>query len=413
MNYKKTLIFIVITLIFSSSLFANCDLTQIKDLERKKEGAVRLLARDNDLNNYILNKAKECEIDEILVNNTLIEDYDYFPFIQTMKQAPAGYTSFISQNDSLGILIYEGLASALNYYLESNKIEIPEERKIKVDGKKITAIAFSKDTKHLYYRADILDKINAKVPTTYNEILSVAEKIRSEGLMQYPLGDLYNDEWELAVQFINLYLSTGEVLFNEDSAKPQFRNKKGIAVLEMMKEYSKYIDPKLLSGSRDEIEKSWLSGNTAIGNFWGSQYYKLNSIPNTKTTSAPFFNESIAPASTIWWQGFTIARYVVESELIASLKTMLHAFNDETLMENNENAIWLVDGYESEQKALGLILNIKANTPEFPISPYVSLLQRSIGAEILNYINNDIKSKSALKKMEKAYKSLAKELEYL
>ena len=63
MKYKNTIIFIIFTTFLSTSLFANCNLSQITDLERKKEGAVRLLARDNDLNNFILNKAKECEED--------------------------------------------------------------------------------------------------------------------------------------------------------------------------------------------------------------------------------------------------------------------------------------------------------------------------------------------------------------
>ena len=73
----------------------------------------------------------------------------------------------------------------------------------------------------------------------------------------------------------------------------------------------------------------------------------------------------------------------------------------------------LIDGYETDNKAAGLVLNAKLNTPSFPINPYVTLLQRSIGSEILDFIINDTKPKTALKKMEKAYKSLAKELEYL
>jgi len=413
MKYIIQLLVILFSICFSSSLYANCDLTQITDLERKKEGAVRLLARDNSLNNFILNKAKECESDGIIIKNTFVEDYDYFPFIQKMKQAPAAYTSFISENDSLGILVYEGLASALNYYLESNGIEIPEEQQIKIDGKKITAVAFSKDTKHLYYNNDILNRVGIQIPTTYKEVIAAAEKIKSEGIMEYPLGDLYNNEWELSVQFINLYLSLGGVLFKEDSAKPQFRNAEGIASLEMMKEYSKFINPKLFTGSKEDIERSWTSGNIAIGNFWGSQYNKLSLTSDTKTSTALYFKKSEAPASTIWWKGFTIARYLVEPELIASLITMLHSFNKETIDKNKDDAIWLVKGFEKEEKASGLILNQNAKTPSFPISPYISLLQRSIGNEILDFIINDTKPKKALKKMEKAYKSLAKELEYL
>jgi len=57
--------------LITTSVLANCDLTVVNDLERKKDGAVRLLARDNDLNNSILNKAKDCEVDDIFVVTSL------------------------------------------------------------------------------------------------------------------------------------------------------------------------------------------------------------------------------------------------------------------------------------------------------------------------------------------------------
>ncbi|GIR20067.1 hypothetical protein CM15mP35_03280 [bacterium] len=44
---KKTIYFLIVfSLLLTSKIsFANCDLTQIADLERKKDGAVRLFAR--------------------------------------------------------------------------------------------------------------------------------------------------------------------------------------------------------------------------------------------------------------------------------------------------------------------------------------------------------------------------------
>jgi len=399
--------------LITTSVLANCDLTVVNDLERKKDGAVRLLARDNDLNNSILNKAKDCEVDDIFVVTSLQKEFDYFPFVQTLKQAPAGFTSFISENDSLGIILYEGLASQLDYYLESNNIEVAENRKIKIDGKKTTAIAFIKDTKHLYYKEDILNKAGIDVPTSYSEVLEAAEIIKSKGILEYPLGDLYNNEWQLAVQFVNLYLSLDGKLFKEESAKPIFKNDEGIEALNMMKKYSKFINPELLFGSKETIEESWSSGKIAIGNFWGSQYKNLSTDSNTKTSTALYFNKSVAPASTLWWKGFTVARYVVESEMMAALYTMFYAFNDDTISSFNDDAIWIVDGYENEPKAAGLILNEKAGTPSFPVNPYIALLLVSIGSEISDFIINDTKSKKALKKMEKAYIKLAKNLEYM
>ena len=231
--------------------------------------------------------------------------------------------------------------------------------------------------------------------------------------MQYPLGDLYNDEWQLTVQFINLYISLGGELFKKDSAKPTFRNKQGIAVLEMMKSYSKYINPNLLSGSREDIENSWNSNEIALGNFWASQYKNLSVNSTTKTAQAPYFKNSPNPASTMWWKGFTVARYVVESEAMAAIYTMLHAFNDDVINEKKDELIWITEGYENEPKAEALLLNERAKTPSYPINPYITLFQKSVGSAILDFIINDTKAKKTLKKMEKSYKELAKELEYL
>ena len=62
------------------------------------------------------------------------------------------------------------------------------------------------------------------------------------------------------------------------------------------------------------------------------------------------------------------------------------------------------------------IENLKANidngVPDYPISPYVSLLTESVGGAIKEYLTDGGKAKSVLKQMEKNYTNLAKELEY-
>ena len=53
---KKTIYFLIVfSLLLTSKIsFANCDLTQIADLERKKDGAVRLFARTGTFEKNIL-----------------------------------------------------------------------------------------------------------------------------------------------------------------------------------------------------------------------------------------------------------------------------------------------------------------------------------------------------------------------
>ena len=57
MNIKILNITLIFGLIFNLSVFANCDITQIKDLERKKDGSVRLFERNGSFESAILEKS--------------------------------------------------------------------------------------------------------------------------------------------------------------------------------------------------------------------------------------------------------------------------------------------------------------------------------------------------------------------
>ena len=72
----------------------------------------------------------------------------------------------------------------------------------------------------------------------------------------------------------------------------------------------------------------------------------------------------------------------------------------------------MICGFLYSLHAFALNANIDAGVPDYPVSPYVSLLTESIGNSIKNYVIEGGKAKSILKQMEKDYTKLAKELEY-
>ena len=82
--------------------------------------------KEEDFEKDILDKSSDCSTDDILVDLIQQETMEYFDFVNKMKLAPARYTAYISENDTIGILQYEGLAAPLDYYLQSNNIEFPE-----------------------------------------------------------------------------------------------------------------------------------------------------------------------------------------------------------------------------------------------------------------------------------------------
>ena len=407
---KKTIYFLIVfSLLLTSKIsFANCDLTQIADLERKKDGAVRLFARTGTFEKNILDKSSDCALDDIIVDLTQQETIEYFDFVNKMKLAPARYTAYIAENDTIGILQYEGLAAPLDYYLQSNNIEFPTDQMLKLGGRNTIAVAYSQNTKQLYANDEIIKSNNLTIPTTYEDLLGILEQLESSGV-EFPVSGMFNNNRDLAIMFVNIYLSLGGELFKDsESPKIAIRNKIGIKALETMKAIAEYSNPEHFDADTQALEQNWKDGNAAFGLFWASQYAGLES-DSTSIHGALSLEGSNYPASTIWFKGFTVARYVVESEAVAAMNAMKYSFDDQLANSNLE--LWIKDGF-TDSKSAGLKSNIDNGVPNYPISPYVSLLTESVGGAIKEYLTDGGKAKSVLKQMEKDYTNLAKELEY-
>ena len=404
LSYLSISFLVIFTAKFS---FANCDLTQVPDLERKKDGAVRLFARIGSFEKDILDKSSDCATDDIIVDLIQQETMEYFDFVNKMKLAPARYTAYISENDTIGILQYEGLAAPLDYYLQSNNIEFPENQMLKLGGRNTIVVAYSNNTKQIYVNDNIFSQNNLTVPSTYEDLLTVSEELKTLG-NEFPVTGMFNTNRDLAIMFVNIYLSLGGELFKSpESPKITIRNKIGIKAMEMIKAVSEYSNPDHFEVDTTALEQNWNDGNAAIGFFWASQFANL-SPDNTSTHMALSLEGSNHPASTIWFKGFTVARYVVESEAVAAMNSMKYSFDQ---LSDSNKEIWIKDGL-SNSSASALKANMEAGVPDYPISPYISLLTESIGSAIREYLIDGGKAKSVLKTMEKAYTNLAKELEY-
>jgi ABC-type glycerol-3-phosphate transport system substrate-binding protein len=100
---------------------------------------------------------------------------------------PSEYTSAIVANSSIVALMNEDVIRPLNDLVAKHGAGLQKSQLIKI-GDDIMAVAFMANAQHLMYRKDILEQVGADVPTTYEEMLDVAEKIRAAGIMQNPIG---------------------------------------------------------------------------------------------------------------------------------------------------------------------------------------------------------------------------------
>ena len=183
---------------------------------------------------------------------------------------PSEYTSAIVANSSIVALMNEDVIRPLNDLVAKHGAGLQKSQLIKI-GDDVMAVAFMANAQHLMYRKDILEQVGAGVPTTYEEMLDVAEKIRAAGIMQNPVGGAYKAGWNLAQEFNNMFLGYGGSHFNAGSAEPNVNSDAGVKALNMMKSLSDYMNPDFLTHDSNVTNAEYRAGNVAIMNMWGSR----------------------------------------------------------------------------------------------------------------------------------------------
>jgi ABC-type glycerol-3-phosphate transport system substrate-binding protein len=213
--------------------------------------------------------AAACATATVEVKSNLTADHQKIN-VAGMSGNPAEYTSAIIANSSIVALINEDVIRPLDDLVAAHGADIPRNQLITIDGK-VMAVAFMANAQHLVYRADVLERIGVEPPKTYEEMLAAAEKIRAEGIMQYPVGGAYAAGWNLAQEFVNMYIGFGGEFYEPGTAQVSINNEQGVAALEMMKALSAYMNPDFLTHDSNATSAEWEAGNVALMNMWGSR----------------------------------------------------------------------------------------------------------------------------------------------
>ena len=277
------------------------------------------------------------------------------------------------------------------------------------------------NAQHLFYRKDILDQAGIAEPKSYDEILAAAEKIKAEGLMEYPLAASNKPGWDLAAEFVNAYLGTGAEFFAPGSAELAIDNENGMKVLETMKALTAYMDPDYLTFDANGIQAEYKAGNVAMMVQWGSLAGDMLSgegaadgvVENTVLAGAPTIAGGTVPAVALWWDGFTIAKNISDEDAAASFQAMLHGISPEMVAENAEVATWLVEGYEPGPAAVGVIATANAGARAYPMQPYIGLLHTALSTELAEFMAGSEDAATALADVKAAYDTAAREGGYL
>ena len=339
-----------------------------------------------------------------------------------MQGNPAEYTSAIVANSSIVALMNEDVIRPLDDLVAKHGGDLKSSQLIKVNGK-VMAVAFMANAQHLMYRKDVLADLGISVPKTYEEMLAAAEKIRASGKMSNPVGGAYKAGWNLAQEFNNMFLGYGGSHFEAGSANPSVNSEAGVNALNMMKALSEYMNPDFLTHDSNVTNAEYRAGNIALLNMWGSRASSqttaegvTDAVKNGHAIAGPMtVGGGSTAASTLWWDGWTVAKNISDAEAEATFIAMMNGISPSMMSDETirTQAVWLIDGYKPTDAAIGVFEAAKMGTTPYPMLPYMGLMHTALGAELPDFMQGKESAEQALADVEAAYIAAAKEKGYL
>ena len=392
MTIKKIATTIAISLI-SSSVWAGCAFennTELKSLSNSFEAM-----------KAITDSMAECGN----VTSTLDVDFkDKQP--QAFAANPSLYQIGGVSNGTMVPLLNAGTIRPLDDLVAKYGSQLKPSQLIKVNGQ-IMAIAVMVNNQHLMYREDVLSEFRIAVPTTHAEMVAAAAIIAKYNVVDYPIGGTYKAGWNLGEEFINNYLGNGGAFFGEGNA-PSINNATGVATLNTMKSLTEYMDPEYLVSDSTYVQQQFQQGKIAMATLWATRAGAMDNAEESQVVgkvimaSAPM--GTTRPASTNWWDGIVFATNMTDEQADAAFRVAMEGIDTEMVLANNDDAVWLIDGYVAGSAAAGAIATADNGAAPYPSSsPGMGAMHTALGNGIAAFLTGEKDAATALADIEAAY----------
>ena len=326
---------------------------------------------------------------------------------------PALYQIGGVANETLVPMLSDGLIRPLDGLVAKYGKNLSPGQLVKSDGK-IMAVAMMVNAQHMMYRDDVLKSLNIAPPKTYDEVLAAAEKIKQAKAVDYPLGGTYKAGWNLGEEAVNMILGFNGTLVGEGN-KPTVNTEAGRKALEMMKKLSAYMDPEYLTADSTVVQKQFQQGKIAMANFWASRAGALDDDKESRVvgkvamSAAPIAMAGGKPATTLWWDGMTIAKNITDDQADAAFRLAMEGLDEQMVKANNDAAVWLVKGFVPGRLAQGAIASAEGGAPSYPASPANGLMHAALGTNVADYLTGKKTVEQTLVAAEAEYTTKAKE----
>ncbi len=380
-----------------------------------EKGSVRILANDFPALHAVVSGAEECAGDGVEVTKNHNKDHKDL-MVAAITSDPPEYTSVVVANSTLVTLMGKGLVRPLDDLVAKYGGNLQKSQLVTVDGK-VMAVAFMANAQHLFYRSDILEQAGVEVPASYEDMVAAAKVIKDKGLMEYPIAGTFKSGWNLGEEFVNMYMGTGADFFKPGTAEPAINNEHGLAALNMLKSLTEYMNPDFLTHDSNAVQAEWEAGKVAMTNLWGSRAAAVlddegstaDIVAATKFASAPTLGGGSIPATTLWWDGFTVSANASDEDAEAPFAALINGTSTEMANANPDEAVWLIAGYEPGAKAVGVAASAQGGAQPYPMLPHMGALHGAAGAELVEFLQGSEDAATALADIEAAYIAAAKE----
>ena len=332
---------------------------------------------------------------------------------QALAAQPALYQIAGVANDSAPAVLDAGTIRPLDDLVAQYGQALSPNQLIKLNGH-VYVIGMDVNDQALLYRADILKQLGIAVPTTWDAVLAAAAKIQQAGVMAHPLGATMKSGWNLAEDFVNMFLGFGGSFFGSDN-QPTIHTAAGLKALAMMQRLTAYMDPEYLTADSTLVQQQMQQGRIALANLWASRAGAMDDarestvVGKVDSASAPAAFAGGKPATTLWWDGVAIATHATAEQARAAFQVTLAAMNPQLVAAHNDDVIWLVPGYKPGRLAQGAIASLQAGAPAYPTSARMGLMHSAIGNSIGGFFTGKLSADQALDAAEASYRTAAKE----
>ena len=304
------------------------------------------------------------------------------------------------------------------YWDEYNLGDIPEKswEAATVNGE-IVGVPAVANGFQLIYRKDLFDKYDIDVPTTFDECIAAAQKLKDDPELEVPFCINLHAGWAWEIEFFQMLRSFGGDYFNDDNTAA-FNGPEGVAALEKILEVAdKAIGEVGMSYSVDDLEIGLQTGRLGFANTWASRAVSMKNPEKSAYAEELEFAPSPAgkagaPLVASAWNDFYCIpkKAEVDAELI--FKVIMETIDLESQLEAVEVGIPTRSEALKSDKAgaymPAVAVGLEEGIGSYPNNQGLGLIRTALGQYLPLVGTGELSPQEALDKAAEQYEEEAR-----